>query len=37
VDDTMKHLFEQFGWQGHLPLDSVRTPPIAKPSVLQAL
>jgi tRNA pseudouridine65 synthase len=37
VDETMKNLFEQFGWQGHLPLDSVRTPPIAKPSVLQAL
>ena len=37
VDETMKNLFEQFGWQGHLPLDSVRTPPIATPSALQAL
>ncbi|BCB72733.1 MULTISPECIES: pseudouridine synthase [Halomonadaceae] len=37
VGETMKNLFEQFGWQGHLPLDSVRTPPIATPSALQAL
>jgi tRNA pseudouridine65 synthase len=30
----MVTLFDHFGWAGHLPLDSVRTPP---PSTLSAL
>lgn len=37
LDDTMVALFNQLGWAGHLPLDSVRTPPQKTPSALQAL
>ena len=37
LDDTMIALFNQLGWAGHLPLDSVRTPPHTTPSALQAL
>ena len=37
LDDTMTALFNHLGWAGHLPLDSIRTPPIATPAALQAL
>ncbi|BBI59515.1 hypothetical protein HSBAA_08210 [Vreelandella sulfidaeris] len=37
LDDTMVALFNHLGWAGHLPLDSVRTPPHTTPSALQAL
>ncbi|NOG31938.1 pseudouridine synthase [Halomonas sp. CH40] len=30
LDDTMTALFEHLGWAGHLPLDSVRTPPCSE-------
>lgn len=34
LDDTMTTLFHHLGWAGHLPLDSVRTPPLSAPSAL---
>jgi tRNA pseudouridine65 synthase len=37
LDDTMTALFHYLGWAGHLPLDSVRTPPHTTPSALKAL
>lgn len=37
LDDTMVALFDHFGWAGHLPLDSVRTPPPSTPSALETL
>ncbi|MGP9498911.1 MULTISPECIES: pseudouridine synthase [unclassified Halomonas] len=37
LDDTMTALFHHLGWAGHLPLDSVRTPPLTAPSALQTL
>lgn len=37
LDDTMTALFHHLGWAGHLPLDSVRTPPHTTPSALKAL
>ncbi|CAM4224028.1 pseudouridine synthase [Vreelandella rituensis] len=36
LDDTMTQLFQHFGWAGHLPLDSVRTPPFEPPKVLSS-
>lgn len=37
LDDTMTALFHHLGWAGHLPLDSVWTPPLTAPSALQTL
>ena len=34
LDDTMTALFHHLGWAGHLPLDSVHTPPLSAPSAL---
>ena len=30
VDETMKNLFEQFGWQGHLPLIACERRPLPR-------
>ncbi|MDR5875421.1 pseudouridine synthase [Vreelandella gomseomensis] len=37
LDDTMVALFDHLGWAGHLPLDSVRTPPPTTPTALETL
>ncbi|WP_447554010.1 pseudouridine synthase [Vreelandella sp. EE22] len=35
LDDTMTALLNHLGWAGHLPRDSVQTPPLAASSALQ--